>query len=331
MKIKATLERIPGGLMIIPLFLAAIINTFSPGLLRIGGFTEALFVNGTMTLIAFFLLCVGADISVKNAKTVVAKGATMIGVKWIIGAAFGMVAYLLAGPSGLFLGIAPIAFIAAMTNSNGGMYLAIVSQYGKKDDKAAVGVLALNDGPFLTMAALAVFGSMGFVDGMFSIFDFIAVIVPILVGAILGNLDSDMKEFLTKGSDAIIPFMAFALGMTIDLRAILNGGLSGILLGVITVLLTGTACYYVFKLLKWNPIVGLAEGAVAGNAIATPAAIAAANASFAGEVGIATVQIAAAVVTTGVLLPIYVGFLAKRMEKKKSAAEETVLDKVEIS
>ncbi|HZH60135.1 MAG TPA: 2-keto-3-deoxygluconate permease [Metabacillus sp.] len=331
MKIKATLERIPGGLMIIPLFLAALINTFTPGLLRIGGFTEALFVNGTMPLIAFFLLCVGADINVKNTGIIVAKGATMIGVKWIIGAVFGMLAYLLAGPNGLFLGIAPIAFIAAMTNSNGGMYLAIVSQYGEKDDKAAVGVLALNDGPFLTMAALAVFGSMGFVDGMFSIFDFIAVIVPILVGAILGNLDSDMREFLTKGSDAIIPFMAFALGMSIDFRAILDGGLSGILLGVFTVLLTGTACYYVFKLLKWNPIVGVAEGAVAGNAIATPAAIAAVNASFAGEVGIATVQIAAAVVTTGILLPIYVAFLAKRMEKKKKVAEEMVLGKVEIS
>jgi 2-keto-3-deoxygluconate permease len=329
MKIKATLERIPGGLMIIPLFLAALINTFTPGLLRIGGFTEALFVNGTLPLIAFFLLCVGADINVKNAGIVVAKGATMIGVKWIIGAVFGMLAYLLAGPSGLFLGIAPIAFIAAMTNSNGGMYLAIVSQHGDKDDKAAVGVLALNDGPFLTMAALAIFGSMGFVNGMFSIFDFIAVIVPILVGAILGNLDSDMREFLTKGSDAIIPFMAFALGMSIDLRAILDGGLSGILLGVLTVFLTGTACYYVFKLLKWNPIVGVAEGAVAGNAIATPAAIAAVNASFAGEAGIATVQIAAAVVTTGILLPIYVAFLAKRMEKKKKATEEMVLGKVE--
>ena len=105
----------------------------------------------------------------------------------------------------------------------------------------------------------------------------VAVVVPIFVGAILGNLDPEMRAFLTKGSNALIPFMAFGLGMTIDLK----------------VFITGTACYLAFKLFKWNPIVGVAEGAVAGNAIATPAAIAAVSASFAAEVGLATVQVAA--------------------------------------
>ena len=121
----------------------------------------------------------------------------------------------------------------------------------------------------------------------------VAVVVPIFVGAILGNLDPEMRAFLTKGSNALIPFMAFGLGMTIDLKAIIEGGLAGIMLGVLTVFITGTACYLAFKLFKWNPIVGVAEGAVAGNAIATPAAIAAVSASFAAEVGLATVQVAA--------------------------------------
>ena len=321
MPIKATLDRIPGGLMIIPMFLAAIINTFAPGLVRIGGFTEALFVNGVMPLIAFFLLCTGAEINLRNARTAVAKGTTMLATKWVIGAAFGMLAYMFAGPNGLFLGLAPLAIIAAMTNSNGSMYVAIVSQYGKQDDKAAIGLLSLNDGPFLTMLALAIFGSMGFVDGFFSPIDFVAVIVPILLGAILGNLDPNMREFLTKGANALIPFMAFGLGMTINLGAIVQGGLAGIALGVLTVFLTGTTVSYLFKKIGWNPIVGAAEGAVAGNAIATPAAIAAVSASFASQAGIATVQIAAACVTSGILLPIYIAFLVKRLEKKKAIQE----------
>lgn len=72
----------------------------------------------------------------------------------------------------------------------------------------------------------------------------------------------------------------------------------------------------IFKALKWNPIVGAAEGSTAGNAVATPAAIAAANASFVSMVDIATVQVAASTVTTAILLPLYIAFLVKRLERK---------------
>lgn len=322
MPIKRTLDRIPGGMVIIPLFLGIIINTFAPNALRIGGFTEGLFVNGVVPLFGFFFVCVGAEINLKTAKGALAKGTTMLVGKWGIGAAFGIVGYLLAGSNGLFLGLAPLAIIAAMTNSNGSMYLAITSQFGKADDRAAIGVLSLNDGPFLTMLALALFGGAGFGGGLFSIIDFVAVLVPLLLGIVLGNLDPDMKDFLTKGADAVIPFIVFALGMGINFNAIIEGGLGGIALGVLTVILTGTTLSFVFKKVGWNPIVGVAEGAVAGNAIATPAAIAAVNASFAPQVELATVQIAAAVVTSGILLPIYVSFLAKKYAKQNKPQQQ---------
>jgi 2-keto-3-deoxygluconate permease len=228
---------------------------------------------------------------------------------------------LLADSNGLFIGMAPLAIIAAMTNSNGGMYMALVGQYGKEDDKAAYSLLALNDGPFLTMVALSIFGTMGFVDGMFSAKSFIAVLLPIVIGMILGNLDPELKAFLTKGSDMLIPFFAFALGMGINFTAIIEGGLAGILLGVITVIFTGGSGYLLFKWIGWNPLVGAAEGTTAGNAVATPAAIVAANASFAQYADLATVQIAASVVTTAILLPIVMGFLAKRLEKKGGLAK----------
>lgn len=316
MRIKAGIERIPGGMMVVPLLLAATLNTFAPDLLRIGNFTQALFVDGASTIIALFLLCTGAQINLRNVGVSLGKGATLLTVKWVVGAAFGLIAYIFAGPEGLWLGIAPIAIIAAMTNSNGGLYVALVGQYGDKTDRAAYSLLALNDGPFFTMVALAIFGAMGFVDGMFSFVSFISVLLPILVGMVLGNLDEEMREFLNKGSSMLIPFFAFALGMGIDFGAILEGGLPGIILGLMTVFLTGTVGYFVFKWLKWNPIAGASEGSTAGNAVATPAAIAAASASFATNVDIATVQVAASVVTTAILLPFYIGFLVKRLEKK---------------
>lgn len=302
--------------MVVPLLLSATINTIAPDLLRIGNFTQALFVDGAGTLIALFLLCTGAQINVRNVGVSLGKGAVLLSVKWLVGAAVGLLAYMFAGENGLWLGLAPIAVIASMTNSNGGLYMALVGQYGDKTDRAAYSLLALNDGPFLTMVALSIFGAMGFVDGLFSVTAFISVLLPIIIGMILGNLDGEMRDFLNTGSSMLIPFFAFALGMGINFKAIVEGGLSGVALGLMTVFITGTAGYLVFKALKWNPIAGAAEGSTAGNAVATPAAIAAASAGFAANVEIATVQVAASVVTTAVLLPLYIAFLVKRLEKK---------------
>ncbi|NEU30527.1 2-keto-3-deoxygluconate permease [bacterium LRH843] len=321
MKIKATLERIPGGMMVVPLLLAAAINTFFPNALRIGGFTEALFVNSSSALIALFLLIAGTQITFKTAGASVKKGLTLLIFKWVIGAIIGLIAILFAGENGLWLGLAPLAIIAAMTNSNGGLYIAFAGQYGKEEDKAAYPFLALSDGPFLTMVALAIFGTMGFAEGMFSPISFVAVLLPLLVGVAIGNLDPDMGEFLHKGSDKLVPFFAFSLGMGIDFSAIIQGGLSGILLGVITVAFTGGIGYFIFKWAGWNPIVGSSEGSTAGNAVGTPAAIAAANVAFEPVAQLATVQVAASVVTTAILLPMFIGFLAKRLEKKGELAK----------
>ncbi|WP_077602623.1 2-keto-3-deoxygluconate permease [Oceanobacillus sojae] len=316
MKIKATIEKIPGGMMVVPLLIAATLNTFAPDLLRIGNFTQALFVDGSSTLIALFLLFTGAQINVKNVGVSLGKGATLLATKWIVGALVGLLAFSMMGDNGLWLGLAPIAIIAAMTNSNGGLYVALVGQYGDKTDRAAYSLLALNDGPFLTMVALSIFGVMGFVEGMFSFVSFLSVLLPILVGMILGNLDEDLREFFQSGSSVLIPFFAFALGMGIDFSSIIEGGLGGVILGLLTVFVTGTAGYFIFKAMKWNPIAGAAEGSTAGNAVATPMAIASAGPAFSANVELATVQVAAAVVTTAILLPFYVGFLVKRLEKK---------------
>ena len=51
--IKRTLERIPGGMMVVPLLLGAMINTLAPEFFKIGGFTTALFKNGALPLIGY--------------------------------------------------------------------------------------------------------------------------------------------------------------------------------------------------------------------------------------------------------------------------------------
>lgn len=134
------------------------------------------------------------------------KGVVLTFVKFIIGAGIGLLVNMVFGPAG-FVTITPVALIAAITNSNGGLYSALASQYGDSTDVGAVSVLSLNDGPFFTMIAL---GATGIAEIPF--IALVATVVPILLGFILGNLDEELRDFLAPGTSLLIPFFAFPLG-----------------------------------------------------------------------------------------------------------------------
>ena len=89
--------------------------------------------------------------------------------------------------------------------------------------------------------------------------------------------------------------MAFTLGQTINLNAVLAGGPTGVLLGVLVLIITGTVCIAADRLLGGSGIAGAAASSSAGNAAAVPAAIALADATYAHIAPVATVQVAAAI------------------------------------
>ncbi|EEI9743899.1 2-keto-3-deoxygluconate permease [Salmonella enterica subsp. enterica] len=273
MNIKKAIERVPGGMMVVPLVIGAVINTFAPQALEIGGFTTALFKNGAAPLIGAFLLCMGAGISVKAAPQALLQGGTITLTKLLVAIGIGLGVEHLFGAEGIF-GLSGVAIIAAMSNSNGGLYAALVGEFGNERDVGAISILSLNDGPFFTMIALGAAGM------------------------------------------ANIPIMA--LGAGINLEMLLQGGLAGILLGVLTTFVGGFFNIRADRLVGGTGIAGAAASSTAGNAVATPLAIAQADPSLAEVAAAAAPLIAASVITTAILTPVLTSWVAKKQARQAS-------------
>lgn len=316
MRICATMKKFPGGMMVIPLLLGCVINTVFPAALNIGGFTTGLFKGGTATLVGLFILCSGATINVKQAGLPVYKGAVLTILKYTIGVIIGWGLNLAFGPAGI-LGLTPLAVISAVTNSNGAIYTALAKEFGDSTDVGAIAILSLNDGPFLTMIAL---GATGIAQ--IPVIALVAAIVPLIIGMILGNLDSDFRKLLSDGLNMLLPFNGFVLGANMSLITIFKAGTAGILLGLITVLFTGVLTYYIYSFIRRKPDpMGMAIGTAAGNAVATPASVALADPAMEQYAGPATAQVAAAVVVTAILTPILTGYFSKKSKMKVAAME----------
>jgi len=374
--ILSVMRKIPGGLMVIPLLLGALLNTVDKAhlapveaalkflgappvklaapapaaraagtaagevhyeFLAIGGFTEALFKRGAACLIGLFLFCVGAQMNFRMAANALKKGVILTGSKYAAGVAAGYAFAALCQQAGLdplegFWGLSTVAIIAAVTNSNGGMYAALAEEYGNGSDVGALAVLSLNDGPFFTMVALGLMGER------FPAIAFVAVLLPIALGMLLGNLSGGAREFLRPGQKLTIPFFAFALGAGMDFAVFLNGRVlaGGLALAALTIAATAVPGVLILRLLRWRSQIGaVAMSTTAANAAATPAAIAAAavvahqagamNARLAATyqriAGTAFAQISVAVLTTAVAVPFLVTWWSRRQGRRGVKAD----------
>ncbi|WP_242468406.1 2-keto-3-deoxygluconate permease [Burkholderia plantarii] len=320
MNIKKAIERFPGGMMVIPLLWGSILNTFAPQVLGIGSFSTQL-AHGALPILAVFFVCMGAEIQLRTAPRALKNGAAITLAKLVSGVLIGLLVSRLCGPQG-FLGLSGMAVIAAVTNANMGLYAALTRQFGDEVDRGALAVLSILEGPFVTMVALGLSGL-----ARIPVLDLVATVLPIVIGMVLGNLDEDMRKFLKSGGDLLIPFFAFGLGAQINLHAILGAGLSGIVLGLVT--LAAGACFNVLasRLAGGTGVGGMAAATTAGNAVATPTAIAAVDPRLGSLVAVATPQIAASTIVTSLLAPLVTAAYARwRMRRlPRGAAHEAAV------
>jgi len=316
--IKRAVERVPGGMMIVPLLIGSLIATFLPGMPKFfGSFTNALF-TGALPILAVFYVCMGAGIDVKATPYLLKKGGalfiTKVGMAIIAGVVLGHFLGEQPISSGMFAGISTLAVVAAMNDTNGGLYMALMGQYGRKEDVGAYTIMSLESGPFLTMVTLGVAGLSAFPWPTL-----VGSILPLAVGMLLGNLDRDMRDFLGRAVPVMIPFFALALGAGLDLHKVWQAGLLGIGLGLAVVVFTGIPLYFADRLTGGTGVAGAAAANTAGNAAAVPALIAAANPVYEEAAKSATLLVAACVVVTSIVTPIITASIAKRVNARNDA------------
>jgi 2-keto-3-deoxygluconate permease len=320
--IKRSIERIPGGLMIVPMIIGSVIITVSPHTADFfGSFTKALF-TGSLSILAVFYVCMGATIDVGSLPGVARRGGLLMATKIMlgIGAALLLGHFLGTQPikSGWFAGLSALAMVAALNDTNGGLYMALMGKYGTTEEAAAYSVMSLESGPFFTMVTLGVAGLSSFPWQTL-----LGAILPLCVGMVLGNLDPEIRKFLGAAVLPMIPFFGFALGATLDLHRLWAAGLLGVALGAAVVLLSSPALILVDRLLGGKGTAGIAAATTAGNASAVPMLVAAADAQYSEAATPATVLVAACVIVTAMLAPPLTAWWARRVNKGNVALPQS--------
>lgn len=317
MKIKQTIDRMPGGLMLVPLFLGAICHTFSPDAGKyFGSFTNGL-ITGTVPILAVWFFCMGAGIDIRATGTVLRKSGTLvvtkIAVAWVVAV---IAAKVLPGngiQTGFFAGLSTLALIAAMDMTNGGLYASIMQQYGSKEEAGAFVLMSIESGPLVTMLIMGTSGLATFEPRLF-----VGAVLPFLVGFALGNLDSELREYFGKASNVMIPFFAFALGNTIDLNVITKTGFLGIALGISVIVVTGIPLMLADKFIGGgNGTAGLAASSTAGAAVTNPLIIGEMLPEFKPMAQAATTLVATSVIVTSIMVPILTAWWSNYMKGKE--------------
>lgn len=317
MQIKQAIDRIPGGLMLVPLFLGAICHTFSPDAGKyFGSFTNGL-ITGTVPILAVWFFCMGAGIDIRATGTVLRKSGTLvvtkIAVAWVVAV---IAAKILPGngiQTGFFAGLSTLALIAAMDMTNGGLYASIMQQYGSKEEAGAFVLMSIESGPLVTMLIMGTSGLATFEPRLF-----VGAVLPFLVGFALGNLDSELREYFGKASNVMIPFFAFALGNTIDLNVITKTGFLGIALGISVIIVTGIPLMLADKFIGGgNGTAGLAASSTAGAAVTNPLIIGEMLPEFKPMAQAATTLVATSVIVTSIMVPILTAWWSNYMKGKE--------------
>ncbi len=322
-----TLQRVPAGTMFVPLIIGAVITTVCKGFFQfdlwstLGNPMKDMFSSsGQMLIIGLMLFCTGTQLKMSDMKDALRRGVLLILVR--LGVAYALCAlfYAAFGYDGI-LGVSFLAFVCAVTSANAALYMGIISPFGDKADKASFGIMLICSMPLLPLLFLGFYGKSGF--GEAQVMQIISLIIPFILGMVLGNLDEDIRKVFAGGNAIILPFLGFEFGSTINLIEAFKMIPQGLLLSVVYFVVVITPSYVFERAVLHRPgYASVASGSLAGVALVIPSMAAASNTSFEPYVASTVAVLAFVLAVTNILCP----FMVKYALKKHPADEKPKAD-----
>ena len=261
--------------MFVPLIIGAIITTIAKGFCNydlwgsLGNPMKDMFSStGQMLLIGLMLICTGTQLKLGELKDALKRGVVLIIVRLVVAYLLCALFYLIFGLDG-FWGISFLVFTCAVTSANAALYMGIISPFGDNSDKASFGIMLIFSMPMLPLLFFAFYSDGGITTA--NIMQVVSLLIPFILGMILGNLDMDIKKVFAGGNAIILPFLGFEFGSTINLVEAVKKLPQGLLLSVIFFIIVIVPSYLVERFIMKRPgYASVASGSLAGVALSIP-------------------------------------------------------------
>ncbi|KEJ91580.1 2-keto-3-deoxygluconate permease [Synergistes jonesii] len=225
MDILGKVNKVPGGIMVVPMIITAVVNTFIPAALKIGGPTSGAFSGaGAMATIGMLLFTAGSQTKYSDLGSVCARGGLLVIVRLAVAFTGAWLTLKLFGPEGVW-GASALAITIALASCNPGVYAGLMQSYGDTVDKSAMGILNLIAVPATPLVILGVADGTGF-DYMSAV----SSLVPFALGMVLANADEKVRKLFSTATPVILFFLGCCLGASINLKALSQAGVANIVL-----------------------------------------------------------------------------------------------------
>ena len=306
--ITGIMNSIAGGIVIVPMLVVSVINTFAPGILRPGGFTTAFFSpDSTQFIIAVLLFIAGTQLDIREMGPALKRGGLLSLTRILIGVAAEVLVLAIAGPKG-FLGISALALVIGLLSCNPGVYMAVCQEHGDRHDIPGFGIMNLVPVPAIPVIMFGFAAGAG-IDYM----SLVTTFVPFLLGMLFGNIDPSFTAMASGATPVFLFFMGVTCGTTMNWFTLFSQLGGGILLAVIYFVVSLPVTLFVDRVILKRPgYAGAAMSSMSPVSIIMPAAVAEAVPAYAPYAETAAAQIALAVAVTSILTPFVCQWVLKK-------------------